>query len=202
MSLERWTAFLGVLFVVLITPGPDFAVVMRHAATGARAGAGAAAGIVTGLGVHTLAAAAGLSALVAAYPRVLSAITVVGAGYLFVLGVLALRAGLRPSACSAPPAPPATHPVRDGLAGNLLNPKAMLFFLGLIPQFLAPDRPAAPQILLMAATTIAAAVLWWCVVIAVTARGVRLLQRPRSRRVVDAVCGAALVGVSLAVVRS
>lgn len=201
MGIERWGAFLGVLLVVLVTPGPDFAVVLRHAITGPRAGASAASGIVAGLLVHTVAAAAGLSALVAAHPRMLSVLTVAGAAYLFVLGVQAIRAGLGPRAAEPAPASPAGHPFRDGLTSNLLNPKALLFFLGLIPQFLDAARPVVPQILLMAGTTIAAATLWWCVVIAGTARGAQLLRRPRSRRVVDAVCGMALVGVSLSVVR-
>lgn len=205
MSVERWIAFAGVLLVVLVTPGPDFAVVLRHAAAGARAGAAASAGIVLGLGVHTIAAAAGLSALIAAHPGVLSVLTAVGAAYLFFLGTQALRAALRPGAGPGHAVRGTAHPFRDGLAGNLLNPKALLFFLGLIPQFVAADRPVTPQVLIMAATTIGAAVLWWCVVVGVVAgtvaRGRRLLHRPRARRIVDTVCGTALVGLSLSLVR-
>src|ERR1700754_1129926 len=82
MTIERWSAFLGVLLVVLCTPGPDFAVVLRHALADARRGVRAAAGIVTGLAVHTTAAALGLSALLAARPDVLVAIRWLGAAYL------------------------------------------------------------------------------------------------------------------------
>jgi threonine/homoserine/homoserine lactone efflux protein len=72
MTLERWTAFVGVLLVVVFTPGPDFAVVLRHALAGSARGVRAAAGNVTGLAAHTAAAALGLSALLAARPDVLT----------------------------------------------------------------------------------------------------------------------------------
>jgi threonine/homoserine/homoserine lactone efflux protein len=214
VSIERWVAFVGVLLVVLCTPGPDFAVVLRHALAGPRRGVRAAAGIVTGLAVHTTVAALGLSAVVAARPDVLTAIRWAGAAYLLLLGVQGVRAALRRGpevpAASTPagsiPAPipaaptPVGRPFVDGLVGNLLNPKALLFFLGLIPQFLDHDHAAGGQILLLAGTTVAAAVLWWTLVIAAAARGRAALRHRKTRRVVDAVTGTALVGVALGVI--
>jgi threonine/homoserine/homoserine lactone efflux protein len=206
VSIERWVAFVGVLLVVLCTPGPDFAVVLRHALAGPRRGVRAAAGIVTGLAVHTTVAALGLSAVVAARPDVLTAIRWAGAVYLLLLGVQGVRAALRrrpevPAPAGSIPAPlPVGRPFVDGLVGNLLNPKALLFFLGLIPQFLDHDHAAGGQILLLAGTTVAAAVLWWTLVIAAAARGRAALRHRKTRRVVDAVTGTALVGVALGVI--
>lgn len=200
MTVERWTAFVGVLLVVVCTPGPDFAVVLRHALAGPRRGTRAAAGIVTGLAVHTAAAALGLSAVLAARPDVLTAIRVAGAAYLVWLGLQALRAALRP-------VPPSVHAARspypfvDGLASNLLNPKALLFFLGLIPQFVVPGPGVTAQLLLLAGSTVVAAVLWWAVVILAAARGRAALDRSRVRRAVDAVTGGALLAVAVGVVR-
>jgi threonine/homoserine/homoserine lactone efflux protein len=100
----------------------------------------------------------------------------------------------------APPRP--HHPYLDGLAGNLLNPKALLFFLGLMPQFVVPGHGmVAGQILLMAGTTVVAAALWWALVILLAGRSRRAMGRPRVRRGVDAVGGAALMAVAVAVVR-
>jgi threonine/homoserine/homoserine lactone efflux protein len=201
VTLERWTAFVGVLLVVLCTPGPDFTVVLRHALAGPRHGVRAAAGIVTGLAGHTAAAALGLSAILAARPDVLTAIRLAGAAYLGWLGVHALRAALvrDPAAASARVHSP--HPYLDGLASNLLNPKALLFFLGLIPQFVVPGPTVTAQLLLLAGTTVLASALWWAIVIAVAARGRAALARSRVRRAVDAVTGGALLAVAVGVVR-
>jgi threonine/homoserine/homoserine lactone efflux protein len=202
MTIERWSAFLGVLLVVLCTPGPDFAVVLRHALADARRGVRAAAGIVTGLAGHTAAAALGLSALLAARPDVLAAIRWLGAAYLVWLGLGALRAAFRASSSTVVAPPRSHHPYLDGLAGNLLNPKALLFFLGLMPQFVVPGHGmVAGQILLMAGTTVVAAALWWALVILLAGRSRRVMGRPRVRRGVDAVGGAALMAVAVAVVR-
>ena len=202
MTLERWTAFVGVLLVVVFTPGPDFAVVLRHALACPARGVRAAAGNVTGLAAHTAAAALGLSAVLAARPDVLTVIRIAGAAYLVWLAVQALRAAFtRDAAAGRPARSRSPHPYLDGLATNLLNPKALLFFLGLIPQFVVPGPSVTAQLLLLAGTTVLAALLWWAVVILAAARGRAALTRTRVRRAVDAVTGAALLGVALGVAR-
>ena len=207
MTIERWTAFVGVLLVVVCTPGPDFAVVLRHALAGPRRGALAAAGIVTGLTGHTAAAALGLSAVLAARPDVLTAIRMAGAAYLGWLGVQALRAAIARTPTTAWTRASGAghrherspHAFLDGLASNLLNPKALLFFLGLIPQFVAPGPTVTAQLLLLAGTTVVAAVLWWAVVILAAARGRSALARSRTRRAVDATTGGTLLAVAVGV---
>jgi threonine/homoserine/homoserine lactone efflux protein len=202
MTIERWTAFVGVLLVVLCTPGPDFAVVLRHALAGPGRGVRAAAGIVTGLTVHTAAAALGLSAVLAARPDVLTGLRLAGAAYLVWLAVQALRSALaRGRGEHASAGAVGARPYWDGLAGNLLNPKALLFFLGLIPQFVVPGTTVTAQLLLLAGTTVVAAVLWFAIVIVVAARGRSPATRARTRRVVDAVSGTALLAVAVGVAR-
>jgi threonine/homoserine/homoserine lactone efflux protein len=201
VTLERWTAFVGVLLVVVFTPGPDFAVVLRHALAGPARGLRAAAGNVTGLAGHTAAAGLGLSAVLAARPDVLTVIRLAGAAYLVWLGAQALRAAFRRETAAHPVRTRSPHPYLDGLATNLLNPKALLFFLGLIPQFVVPGPTVTAQLLLLAGTTVVAAVLWWTVVILVAARGRAALARTRVRRAVDAVSGGALLAVALGVAR-
>ena len=198
MTPERWTAFVGVLLVVLCTPGPDFAVVLRHALAGPRPAARAAAGIVTGLAGHTAAAALGLSAVLAARPDVLTAVRLAGAAYLGWLGVQALRAAFVRTPAAAARAR-SRRPYLDGLAGNLLNPKALLFFMGLIPQFVVPGPTVTAQLLLLAGTTVVASVAWWTIVITVVARGRARLAGSRLRRTVDAATGGALLAVAVGV---
>ncbi|WP_232666150.1 LysE family translocator [Pseudonocardia sp. TRM90224] len=199
MTLDRWLAFLGVLVVVLCTPGPDFAVVLRHALRSPRRGALAAAGVVCGLGVHTTAAGLGLSALVTAHPDVLVVIRYAGAAYLVWLGVQAIRAAI--AACGEPTEDPpgSARPFVDGFAGNLLNPKALLFFLGLIPQFVVPGPAVTAQILVLAGSTVAASVVWWSVVVLLAAQGRAAMRRRPVRRSVDGIAGTALIGVAIGV---
>jgi threonine/homoserine/homoserine lactone efflux protein len=200
MTLERWTGFVGVLLVVVFTPGPDFAVVLRHALAGPARGVRAAMGNVTGLAAHTTAAALGVSAVLAARPDVLTVVRLAGAAYLGWLAVQAIRAAFARHAPAAHPGRSA-HPYLDGLATNLLNPKALLFFLGLIPQFVVPGPTVTAQLLLLAGTTVVAAVLWWAVVILGASRGRAVLGRSGVRRAVDGVTGGVLLAVAVGIAR-
>ena len=128
-----------------IIPGPDsLRIMLRSGSQGWRAGAVAALGIGTGVMVHVLAAALGLSALLSASAELFTVIKLAGALYLVYLGISLFR---QPAANSAAGAA-VTLPVlsygqiyRQGVLTNVLNPKVALFFLAFVPQFIAPDAP-------------------------------------------------------------
>lgn len=151
-----YLAFLGVMAVMAITPGP--ANLFSIANGVARGPAGALAGVV-GMNAATLvwfgAAALGLGALVTAFPAVFRWIAVAGALYVAWLGVQALRGAF---ATAAEPDEPAVRLGRsafaDGFAVQIANPKAVLFFTAVLPPFLDTARPAAPQLALFALATI------------------------------------------------
>jgi threonine/homoserine/homoserine lactone efflux protein len=126
-----------------ITPGPDTLYILgRTASQGRRAGAVAALGIGAGCIVHILAAALGLSALLAASATAFSLLKWIGAGYLLYVGISFLRARPRgPEHSLALPAAPLRKVFLQGLLTNVLNPKIALFFLAFLPQFIAPDAP-------------------------------------------------------------
>jgi len=136
-------AFLVVVVAVVVSPGPDTLFVvasgLRHRAAGAVA---AALGIASGSLVHALAAALGVSALVAAAPGVFELLRLAGAAYLAWLGLKALRAALRrQTAGEAVARPVESSPgqvYRQAVVTNLLNPKVIVFYLALLPQFAAP----------------------------------------------------------------
>jgi threonine/homoserine/homoserine lactone efflux protein len=124
---------------------------------------------VTGLCVHTTAAALGLSALLAtsATVFVFTVVKLIGAAYLALLGVQALLAAHRDARTANPRQRPSAHEdqlngsvpsrrraYRQGLLTNVLNPKAALFFVSLLPQFLDRQAPVLPQTLLLSAVTI------------------------------------------------
>jgi len=131
------------VLVVNATPGVDLAFTLVSTLKGGvRAGLAAAAGVAAGCVVHTLAAAFGLAALMAASGTAFSVVKWAGAAYLLWLAVGMLRDGLRPAAAAAGEAlpAPATQPpsrvFRQGFLTNVLNPKVALFFLALLPQFI------------------------------------------------------------------
>lgn len=127
-----------------VTPGPDMAYfAARSAAGGFRDGAAAVLGVTAGCFVHTLAAALGLSALLATSAGAFNVIKWAGAAYLAYAGLRLIAGSLRRSDAFAtaplvPPAPP-SRIFREALVINVLNPKVALFFLAFLPQFIAPD---------------------------------------------------------------
>jgi threonine/homoserine/homoserine lactone efflux protein len=148
-SLDTLLVFLGTALVLGFTPGPDnLFVLMQSATQGRRAGIAVVLGLCTGIVVHTTAVALGLAALLAASPLAFTVMKGAGAAYLLYLAVGAWRAPATalPGASQAP-AEPLAALYRRGIVMNLSNPKVLLFFFALLPQFVAADRgPVALQL--------------------------------------------------------
>jgi threonine/homoserine/homoserine lactone efflux protein len=130
-----------------LTPGPDMAyIAARSAAGGFRDGAAATFGITAGCVVHTLAAALGLSALLATSSAAFAIVKWCGAAYLLYIGVRLLAGSMRKATASGAreivPAAPAWKIFREAFVINVFNPKVALFFLAFLPQFIAADAPA------------------------------------------------------------
>jgi len=125
-----------------IAPGPDSVLIMARSATqGWRAGSAAALGVGAGTIVHILAAALGLSALLATSATAFGIIKLLGAAYLLYVGAGMLLARGKPAAAAEAPPPTALSYRKifaQGFWTNLLNPKVALFFLAFVPQFIAP----------------------------------------------------------------
>ncbi|MBA2413057.1 MAG: LysE family translocator [Burkholderiaceae bacterium] len=143
--------FVATALVLNATPGVDMLFTLsRTLQQGWRAGIAAALGIMAGCIVHTFAAALGLAALMATSAFAFSAIKWLGAAYLLWLAWGMLRAAAYDSDVNAVPvlaAPDAaswTRVFAQGFLTNVLNPKVALFFLALLPQFIAADAPNKP----------------------------------------------------------
>jgi threonine/homoserine/homoserine lactone efflux protein len=198
-------AFVGVAALVIVTPGPDTALTVRNALLGGRgAGVATAAGVALGLSVWTAAASAGLAALLVASEPAFVAVKLAGAAYLVVLGLQTLvhaRAG-RPVEGDGEREAARLRPavaLRQGLLNDLGNPKIAVFFTTLLPQFAPAHGPAFATLLAFGLVFCAMTFAWLCVYSAVVARAGRALRRPRIRRALDAVMGAALVAVGVRV---
>ena len=197
------SAFLLVAGVVVITPGPDMAVVARNALAGGRgAGIATTLGIVTGLVVWAAAAVLGLAAILRASSEAWAIIQLVGAIYLLVLGAQTLwatwvRRAPSGSASRRRIRIPTGSPFRQGLLTNLLNPKVALLFTSFLPQFVSPGPDAALETALLAAAFLAMGLVWLIGLSVFTTSFGDLLRRPRVRRALDTVTGVVLVALGL-----
>jgi len=135
---ETFLLFLGAVMILLLTPGPNMAFVLTSgAAYGWRGGVAAAFGIGVVDLLFTLICAFGLAGLLAAYPAAFDAIRWAGAAYLVYLAVTCIRSEGRETASGVAQAEPSRWAIfLRGLASNIANPKAILFFLVFIPQFI------------------------------------------------------------------
>ena len=135
---ETFLLFLGAVLILLITPGPNMAFVLTSgAAYGWRGGVAAAVGIGVVDLIFTLICAFGLAGLLSAYPAAFDAIRWAGAAYLVYLAFNCIRSAGREKASGITQAEPSRWAIFvRGLASNLANPKAILFFLVFIPQFI------------------------------------------------------------------
>lgn len=133
-------ALLGVWLAAIPSPGPDLVQIIRVGSKDRRAGVMCALGIMLGNTIWIVASLAGLSALIQAFPQVLSVLQIVGGAYLLWMGIGAIRA--------SDPEIPATQqvprPLLTGLLTNLSNPKAILFFGAIFAQFAHLGWVAAP----------------------------------------------------------
>jgi threonine/homoserine/homoserine lactone efflux protein len=195
--LATLLAFLAVAALVICTPGQDTALTIRNTlAGGRRNGMATALGVACGQAVWTVAASAGLVALLAASEPVFRWLKLLGGLYLVYLGMHSLRRALR-SGEDEPEAASAARPrrgFRQGVLSNLGNPKMAVFFATLLPQF-APKDAFLP--LLVLGLLFCTLTLAWLTLYAVAVAKAQRLVRGRVRRAVDAVTGLVLAALGL-----
>ena len=133
------------VFILFATPGPDMSLFLAKTLSGGRwAGIAAMAGALTGCLFHTLAAALGLSAIIAASTTAFTALKIVGALYLLYMAYDAIRNGSALSVKSEERTEPDLKKIfLMGIGINLTNPKVVLFFITFLPQFVAATDPNA-----------------------------------------------------------
>ena len=138
------------VLILFATPGPDMSLFLAKTLSGGRwAGIAAMAGALTGCLFHTLAAALGLSAIIAASTTAFTVLKTVGALYLLYMAYDAVRNGSALSVKSEERAEPDLKKIfLLGIGINLTNPKVVLFFITFLPQFVAATDPHAPAKLL------------------------------------------------------
>jgi threonine/homoserine/homoserine lactone efflux protein len=202
LTLPQVAGFLAAAVLVTLAPGPDNLMVLslgmaRGRARGVAFGLGCALGCLN----HTLLAALGVSALIAASPPAFTALKVAGGVYLIWLGVKAIRSARAlgtPQAGKGPAETPGKLFVK-GLVANAINPKVILFFLAFLPQFVDSGRGhAAWQIAQLGVLfTFAAVVVFGAIGWFAGSIGERLARRPAIGAWLDRVAGGIFVALGL-----
>jgi homoserine/homoserine lactone efflux protein len=203
MDWTPFIAFTALTVVASITPGPAVLLVMAHGLKGGFAPSlKASLGVQAGNGIYLTLSAVGLGAILAASETLFHAVKWIGAGYLVYLGIRAI-VNARAAAPTGGREPMLARPFTQATMAQLANPKSVLFFGALMPQFLQTDHALLPQYLAFAVICFVIempilAFYGW-----LAARGRGLFTNPRSIAWRERLSGGALiaVGASIAAVR-
>jgi threonine/homoserine/homoserine lactone efflux protein len=194
MPVGSLVAFWGVALLLIAVPGADWAFALSAGLRG-RSVVPAVGGLVIGYAGMTAVVAAGVGALVAANHGALTALTVVGGGYLVWHGARTLAIPSTPDTRTRTPAGTGWATLAQGVGVSGLNPKGLLIFVALLPQFTRPGRawPLAVQMCALGLVFIVTCAAFYLVLGSV-ARTV-LLSRPVAARAVSRLSGAGMVAV-------
>ena len=156
MTVELWTLYVATVLALMSTPGPSQLLMLSVSSShGFRRALMTAAGDLSANALKMLAAGLGLAVLIAKSGSILLVIKWLGVCYLLWLGLRMVLSGGRRSEGAAPSRPSLRQLWLQGFLASAVNPKAVVFFAALFPQFISPDQPVAPQLIVLSVTYIA-----------------------------------------------
>ncbi|MCF8777746.1 LysE family translocator [Vibrio sp. IRLE0018] len=205
MDILNFEAFLIAITILTLTPGLDTALVIRNTSRGGlNDGCVTSLGICTGLFVHALFSAIGISAILAQSAELFQLVKMVGAVYLIWLGLSSLKAlfksnnGMSVNESLSKPFN-AKRSLREGFLSNVLNPKTAVFYLAFLPQFVNPEGSPIVQSMTMAGIHFVIAMVWQCGLAGALNSAKNLLKNARFMKWMEGATGAVLVvlGVKL-----
>ena len=200
----RFLAWIAVALVLIITPGPDTALIIRNALrVGARSASLSAVGVGAGSAVWAAASVIGVAALLETSDVAFTAFKLAGAAYLVYLGFRTLAGTFRTapdsvhdSPAAAPAGMSAWTAFVQGMLNNLLNPKAGAIFATVMPQFIEPGD-STNRIVLMVVCYDAIVIAWLCAYAVVVSRAGRSSIGAGISRALDRVTGIVMVGLGV-----
>ena len=194
-----FVTFLLTASVVVLTPGPDTLLILRYTlSSGRNVGLATVAGVQVGLLGHTALAVLGISVLIASNPLLFKAVALAGATYIGWIGIQGFREhGLLHVGATGKPPVSSAKAFRDAVLTNLLNPKVILLFLALFPNFV--DRTSSRVQLIFLAVGLIVINVVWQAPLAFAAEAVRRwLKNPRTYKWVTHGTGGLLIALALA----
>ncbi|WP_417069027.1 homoserine/homoserine lactone efflux protein [Niveibacterium terrae] len=200
MSVHTWLAFFAASWLISLSPGAGALSSMTAGLRyGFRRGVWNILGLQCGIALMLMVVALGLGAVLAASNLAFNAIKWFGVAYLVWLGVQQWRAEARPWVEDGGEVIPASRRalVLRGFLVNASNPKGVVFMLAVLPQFINPHAPQAPQYLACAASLFISDVVVMCGYTLLAARVLTLLREPGHIRWTNRVFGGVFVGVGI-----
>lgn len=182
-------------FIIELTPGPNMAyLAVVSASEGRKPGMATVAGIALGLAVVGAAASFGVAEFVAQSDTIYGVLRWAGVGFLLYLAYDAWRDG---TAAAEPTGKAPSFYFRRGLITNLLNPKAALFFVTVLPTFIVPDRPLLPQNLMLATIYVGVATVVHTAIVLLASTLEPVLNSPSRERMVRRALALLLAAVAI-----
>ena len=211
MDTNLWWTYFAAAWLIALSPGSGAVLSVGHGLRyGLRGASATIAGLQLGLTGITLVAGVGVGSLLVASATAFTVVKVLGAVYLLWLGWQQWRAPVHEgqgvldgAVARASGALSARQRLLTGLFTNLTNPKGIVFMVAVLPQFIAPDRPLLPQLVVLLVTTVAVDTVVMHGYAYTGARLARLLRGAKAQRVQNRVFGGVLMamGASLMLVR-
>ena len=208
-GIENYLGFILAAILLNLTPGTDsMYIITRSISQGQTAGFYSVLGITSGILVHTLLAALGLSVLLANSPTAFMLVKYIGAGYLCYLGLKMLMSKQQPLIASHlqdSEKPKSIKPLdhwqiyKQGVLTNTFNPKVALFFLAFFPQFIDASYAYGMLSFLMLGLTFAVTGFIWCLCLAMLAArfSTRLRENPSIETMLNRISGVVFIGLGI-----
>ncbi len=208
-GIENYWGFILTGILLNITPGSDtMYIITRSISQGNKAGLYSVLGIVSGILVHTLLAALGLSIILANSPLAFTIVKYIGASYLCYLGFKMLTTKAKPVIAEAlldnqsvmqAKALDYGKIYKQGVLTNTLNPKVALFFLAFFPQFIDPSYTHSALSFLILGLTFAVTGLVWCLCLALLASrfSQKLRENPAIESMLNKISGVVFIGLGI-----
>jgi len=192
LELFPWTSFLVAITLLTLTPGVDTMMVLRRSVSSQSQGLLASFGICLGLFVHGALSALGVAAILASSEQLFSFMKILGSGYLIFLALQAFKdlwIGRSLMLDSVAEQSALRSAFYQGFLNNVFNPKTLLFYMALLPQFLVPGFSPLLQSFMMALIHFCIAMVWQGGLVFGVNRARNLLLSKRVIRVLDGLSG-------------
>lgn len=200
-GIQNFEMFCLSAIVLSVTPGPDTIYILGRAVSqGTRSGTASVLGISTGVLIHTIAAAIGLSTILATSALVFKMIKLIGAAYLIYLGITMILAARDTDMFSTKNSAPGSFwkIYRQGVVTNVLNPKVALFFLSFLPQFIEPDHGSVFSFIVLGLIYVFICTVWYLIFAGFSSTiAMTFKKNPMWVRAIHRISGSIFIGLGL-----
>lgn len=208
MDTQTFFTCLIAVTLLTLTPGLDTMLVIRNSGRGGwRDGAASSLGICSGLFVHAVVSALGISLILLQTAWAFNTLKFGGAAYLIWLGLTSWRHAIHTPQCMVPDKPLSSgndfsfhRSLREGFLSNVLNPKTVIFYMAFLPQFIDPFGSPLFQSLVVAGLHFCVAMIYQCILASMVDQARNWLQRPGVNRIFHGLTGTIMMIIGLRLV--